>query len=442
VIAYYGPEWETLASRIVGRWCPSFTGATGLQLPDTMGRNPGVLTNMDRNTSWVTSNGAGAINFDAANSTFVDLPLPAFDPANGVTISLWLYIVTYSTYFAITSNFQTWRISTAGITNLPGGQVPLNGLVVARQGAAFAGSTLPIALGTWYHVCHTWDRFKGLLYVNADPGTIVGTSGPNTGTVTRGYIGASGNTSAGPNSWGSANIDDVILCNTAVTANEVRFIYDQGRGGGMLLQPPRRRSYASLLAAYVLACEKSAYSLAGQSAGLFAGRSLPADVGQYLLTGQAANTLASRLLPADRAQYDFAGQSANTLVGRALKADQSAYTVTGNDAATLCARLLDGGAAAYALTGTDAGLIANRKLTADQAVCFLAGKNAELLRALKLSADSRSLQLDGFAASLLAGRKISSDGAQYILVVSDANLTSSTAGAAPYYYLFMMRGPQ
>jgi hypothetical protein len=210
-----------------------------------MGRNHGTLTNFSNNgnDAYVTSPDKLALNFDSANSTFVDLPLPSFDPANGLTISFWLYIKTYSTYLAITSGFQTWRISAGGIINLPGGQVPLNGLVVARQGAAFAGSTLPIALNTWYHVCHTWDRSRGLLYVNTDPGTIVGTAGPNTGPVTRGYIGASGSTSAGPNSYSSSFIDDVILCNTAVTANEVRFIYEQGRGGGMLYQPPRRRSY-------------------------------------------------------------------------------------------------------------------------------------------------------------------------------------------------------
>jgi len=244
VILYYANDWQKIAGTIVDRWCPSVTGATQGVLPSVQGTgNDGVLTNMDRNTSWVTSSRSGAINFDASNSTFVDLPLPLFDPANGLTISLWIYIATYSTYFAITSGFQTWRISSSGITNLPGGQVPLNGLVVARQGAAFAGSTLPIALGTWYHVCHTWDKFKGLLYVNGDPGTIVGTSGPNTGTVTRGYIGASGNTSAGPNYYGSSLIDDVIICNSAVTASEVCFLCEQGRGGGLLNEPPKRRSF-------------------------------------------------------------------------------------------------------------------------------------------------------------------------------------------------------
>jgi hypothetical protein len=246
MLAYYGPEWESLQSRIVGRWCPSFSGATGLQLPDTMGRNHGVLTNFTNNgnVAYVANPDKLAINFDAANSTFVDLPLPSFDPANGLTLSFWLRIVSYGAYFAITSSFQTWRIVTLGSPiNLPGGQTPANGLLVARQGAGFAGSTLPIALNTWYHVCHTWDRSRGLLYVNTDPGTIVGTTGPNTGTVTRGYIGASGNTSAGPNSYGNSFIDDVILCNTAVTPSEVQFLYEQGRGGGMLYQPPRRRSY-------------------------------------------------------------------------------------------------------------------------------------------------------------------------------------------------------
>ncbi len=38
-------------------------------------------------------------------------------------------------------------------------------------------------------------------------------------------------------------LDDIIFFNTALTPNEVRFVYEQGRGGGMLREPPKRRSF-------------------------------------------------------------------------------------------------------------------------------------------------------------------------------------------------------
>jgi len=425
MFAYYPPEWERLDSRIIDRWCPSFSGMTGLQLPSTLGRNHGVLTNMDRNTSWQT-NDAVALGFDGVNN-FVNFVPPNFDPANGLTISLWLFIRSYTStsfpeFFAIASNSNSIRINliTTGLT-LTGGTIPPNGFLVQRGGGVgLAGSEAVAPLNTWVHGIYTWDRTISIWYQNGRASAISSFNGPNTGVVTRGYIGAGGTNAINPVNFGNCLIDDVTIFNTALTANEVRFVYEQGRGGGLLMQPPRRRSVAAIIAALVLACETGNYSLTGQAAGLFASRLLAADQAQFLLSGNAANITASRL----------------------LSADPASYTATGNDAATICARLLDGGAAAYALTGTDAGLIANRKLTADQAVCFLAGKNAELLRSLKLNAGSMALQLDNFAASLLANRKISADGAQYLLVVSDANLTGSASGVAPFYYLFMMRGPQ
>jgi hypothetical protein len=36
--------------------------------------------------------------------------------------------------------------------------------------------------------------------------------------------------------------DDVLIFDSALTPNEFRFIYEQGRGGGMLREPPKRRS--------------------------------------------------------------------------------------------------------------------------------------------------------------------------------------------------------
>jgi hypothetical protein len=409
MLAYYPPEWESLQSRIVGRWCPSFSGNTGLQLPDTSGfGNHGTLTNMDAASDWVASGGKLALDFDGAD----DGVTASFrtQATTQLTMSVWARLrSTGGSGTGFSRLFSRANVSEFAMS------YQSSGLAVAINGTTnvFAYN----APGTRFdHLCATWNGATVTAFVNGvsiGSASFSGTIAASTTTLNLGGVSGLQRTIDGL-------ADDWIVFNTAPTANDLRFIYEQGRGGGLLLQPPRRRSVAAIIAALVLACETANYSLTGQAAGLFASRLLAADQAQYLLSGNAANITASRL----------------------LSVDPASYTATGNDAATICARLLDGGAAAYALTGTDAGLIANRKLTADQAVYFLAGNNAELLRSLKLNAGSMSLELDNLAASLLADRKISADGAQYLLVVSDANLGDSASGVAPYYYLFMMRGPQ
>jgi hypothetical protein len=385
------------------------TGNTGLQLPSVMGRNHGVLTNFSNNgnDAYVTGPDRLALNFDGSND-YVSFPAPASLQVGPTgfpgTWSIWVYRRASggAAYFCENGFYCFNFAATTATIGVWGFDRTLSGL----------------ALNRWQHIALSFNGSNTIAaYLDgALQGTTTGTSAANFSTMFNFTIGARLSTA----SYLNGIVDDFIIFNAALTANEVRFIYEQGRGGGLLMQPPRRRSVAAAIAALVLACETANYSLTGQAAGLFASRVLAADQAQYILSGNAANTTASRL----------------------LSVDPASYTATGNDAATICARLLDGGAAAYALTGTDAGLIANRKLTADQAVYFLAGNNAELLRSLKLNAGSMALQLDNFAASLLADRKISADGAQYILVVSDANLGDSASGVAPYYYLFMLRGPQ
>ena len=410
MLAYYDPS--SLSDQLLINCCASFTGATGSVLLDVSGRgNHCTLTNADRNTSWQTSGDKLAFFHDGVddrvfNSTF------SMDAMSGSanSFSIWINPLTtnsqtrpfslgqFGTSFGLRFNFQNLEFTFGGTAVLS----------VSMTNAQYQNR--------WTHICGVTDASGARLFFD---GRLVGTRAEPVAITRTNGLGIGYRFGINSDFY-SGFTDDFRLWARTLAASEGQFIYEQGRGGGLLYQPPRRRGVAAIIAALVLACETGNYSLTGQAAGLFASRLLAADEAQYILSGNAANITASRL----------------------LSADPALYTATGNDAATICARLLDGGAAAYALTGTDAGLIANRKLTADQAVCFLAGNNAELLRSLKLNAGSMALQLDNFAASLLADRKISADGAQYILVVSDANLTDSASGVAPYYYLFMLRGPQ
>ena len=95
MLAYYGPEWESLASRMVDRWCSSFSGNTGLQLPSTMGRNHGTLTNFSNNgnDAYVTSPDILALNFDGFDD-YVGLG-PGLGQSGNFSVMGWANVRSY-----------------------------------------------------------------------------------------------------------------------------------------------------------------------------------------------------------------------------------------------------------------------------------------------------------------------------------------------------------
>ena len=229
MLAYYGPEWESLASRMVGRWCPSFSGATGLQLPDTTGRNHGSLVGFANNAS-------DAYVFQALNFNGIDnnVIVPVRTPAlTQLTLSVWARLRTtggngtgFSRLFS-RSNVSEFAMSYQS-----------SGLAVALNGTTNVFSyTNP---GTRFdHICATWTGSTVRVFVN---GVSIGSasfSGTIAASTTSIYL-------------GSASVvqrvvdglcDDFMILNTALTANEAELIYEQGRGGGMLREPPKRRSF-------------------------------------------------------------------------------------------------------------------------------------------------------------------------------------------------------
>jgi hypothetical protein len=238
MFAYYGPEWESLASRIVGRWCPSFSGATGLQLPDTMGQGHGVLTGMDRNTSWVNIGGQLAIN--NGGTGYADATNPALVNNARFTLAIWVSLNP-------PGGSGSFGIFTVGGTSTLSGPYEI---LYQNSGLTFFGTsgngwctigTLP--LGQWMHlVCVQNGTVAGSTSVFIDGVQITPASNITPTIVpfgTRTLIGLR------RQGTGQANLtfDDAIFLKAALTPNEVRFLYDQGRGGGMLYQPPRRRSY-------------------------------------------------------------------------------------------------------------------------------------------------------------------------------------------------------
>lgn len=252
MFAYYGPEWESLQNRMIGRWCPSFPGATGLQLPDTMGTNHGTLTNFanNGNDSYVASPGRLALNFDGVNDN-VEIAANnrlALNINNGnFTVSFWARVESAISgglcSLASSANVLRWNINTGIPINFTGGQLPTGGIAISRAASVIGGSTVVFPVGVFVHVLAAFTSTSNTVFLNGEPSPIVGGL-PNTGIITRIFLGSSASGGAA-SSFGQCQLDDFIFFGGVLTANEGRFIYEQGRGGGMLYQPPRRRSYSA-----------------------------------------------------------------------------------------------------------------------------------------------------------------------------------------------------
>ena len=230
--AYYGPEWESLASRIVGRWCPSFSGNTGFQLPDTTVRNHGVLTNFANNCNdaYVANPDRVALSFNNVNNT-VSIPSIPSIRSGAITVSIWYY-----------------PFSVAGINQIFAQWSPASGLIAFRNGTSLSWqignrvtTSAVFAANVWHHVvCFRLESGTLRVMVNGllDAGSTTTTNQSSTEPFLLGGPVAGAGTLAG-----NCLMDDVIVFHASITANEARFLYEQGRGGGMLREPPKHRSF-------------------------------------------------------------------------------------------------------------------------------------------------------------------------------------------------------
>lgn len=392
MIAYWERDCEWMGEGLLVAICPSFTGHTGLQLLDVSSRGFHCQTlNIDRNTSWQTSGGRLAFLHDGTddrvfNSSF---PMSAMNDQNN-SFSVWINPSTTNTNtrpfglgqfgvsFGFRFNFQNLELFFGGTAALS----------VSMTSATYANR--------WTHVCGVADASGARLFFD---GVQVGTRSDTVSLSKTNGLGIGYR--FGINSeFYSGLTDDFRIYARTLTPPEIRQLYERDRAGGMLHQPPSRRSYyAQLAAAFSILAEAGSYALTGQPIPLLYGRVLPADTGSVLLSGQMTPLLTSRL----------------------LNADQGSYAYTGTDAATLLGRLLDAGAAAYTLDGTAAGFIASRRISADTVAYLASGLDAGFLRSRVLEAGT----------------------GQYVLVASPVNLQTGTPGtgvAAPYYYLFLLGG--
>lgn len=243
----------SLTQGLVGAWCPSL-GATGFRLQDRSGRNNhGTLTNMV-STSWVTSGGKGALDFDNSDD-FVNVGAGNLLLSDsGFSVTGWFNVRSTSSWRSFASKVNANNTNRQMFLGINGGFGPPTAGLSFFTNSAGSGSigTSALTVNRWYFFSAThigssatannlfvfsqdggseaMTRFSGNGGIDAD-------SGVNPIRIGR-FHDASPLTMDG-------QLDDIRVYNRALTAPEIRQLYVGGRGFGLIPERPRRRGTAA-----------------------------------------------------------------------------------------------------------------------------------------------------------------------------------------------------
>ncbi len=231
-----------------GWWCPSLNPAMGgTRLWDLSGRqNWGTLTNMDPATDWVTSGGKYALDFDGSND-HVNLGQRSpfqIDFSSRFSISAWIRTTASSGGIIGKRVLAGWYFSIEGANVI--------GLILQGTSSAIIVTSVAsgVSDGNWHHVAATYtgnSNASGIsLFVdgrqvstttvlNSAIGSMLNAIDTTIGAVTTNQFFLAG------------QIDDIRIYNRALTAGEVRQLYNVGRGNMPLR---RRRRYTEQAAGF------------------------------------------------------------------------------------------------------------------------------------------------------------------------------------------------
>jgi hypothetical protein len=227
---------------LVGWWCPSID-ATGGILPDRSGRNNhGTLTNM-ANDDWVVNGGKLALDFDGFNDYVTG-------SGNNQPIRAWSFWAkpnaTINSSSAFQAVFQTrlganlsWYISFGQATGLLTNEyitiADTSGGVNYRAGVADGGS-LPST--DWSHLAIVESVSTHAIYVNGVSKSVtLNSTSPGTPIFNGLRLGCTDQDGGGPRGFFAGQLDDIRIYSRALTAGEVRQLWQIGRGN----MPLRRR---------------------------------------------------------------------------------------------------------------------------------------------------------------------------------------------------------
>ena len=220
-----------LSRGTVAALCPSVQkGSSNTVIDQSPWNNNGTLVIMDPGTSWEVIGGKRALRFNGTND-YVDVPVKSSLQVNTFTYAAWIYSTVAG------SNLDTQNVITYGT----GGSAYAIYLSVGGQkvnlyhvgpSTWLTGNTV-MSLNTWNHIAGSWDGFTRKVWLN---GVLDNEVADTTATVTGSTVRIGFRVDGLAGSYFSGGINDVRICNRAITPQEIRLLairqaiaYERGR---------------------------------------------------------------------------------------------------------------------------------------------------------------------------------------------------------------------
>lgn len=196
---------------VVGAWCPSL-GPTGLRLHDHSRRNNwGTLANMDAATDWVVDGGQYALDMDGTND-FVQLPATTASTQQTVAI----HVSMRTTGIIVGGGNDTYALYVDSLN--------ANGSIYYNSGG-FVNVVHGGLSSQWAHLAVVRNGVSVTFFKNGIQIGNTQTLATNTAQSLQ-YIAREGRGFYSSMLW-----DDCSIYNRPLSANEIRQMYQLGRGG-------------------------------------------------------------------------------------------------------------------------------------------------------------------------------------------------------------------
>jgi len=196
-------NWQTITQGMVGYW--KFDEGSGTSTTDSRGGNAGTLTN---GPIWTSNSKSGqALDFDGSN----DFVSTSFVPTRGSTICGW---------FLTRASSSQKNIFDLGGSNI---LMTLNTkLLLQYAGSNYVYSATVLNNNQWYHICayFSGNASTSKIYLNGKDDTSVPIYYSEVPPSISGF-----RISSSSNSF-NGSIDEVMIFNRALTANEIRLLYE------------------------------------------------------------------------------------------------------------------------------------------------------------------------------------------------------------------------
>ena len=206
--------------------------------------NHGTLTNMDPATDWVVDGERAGLDFDGVNDYATTGDVSTFEGLTGITAACWVYLRSAPTSHAMFSG-QYWdgsdRSWLLGATD-----TSWRWLVATDTNNANNQVTANFTVGSWTHVCGTWDSSGTLLLYENGQLVRTGTSSGNTVRVnTASFTLGAADYAGSINYYVDGMLDSYLIYNRALSAAEIKQLYEETKDGsyGSLAKPTRSLVY-------------------------------------------------------------------------------------------------------------------------------------------------------------------------------------------------------